>query len=72
MTLQTTFYLSQIIGNKCCSPQGTVLGKLMDFLIDQATPPGNEPEPVRPKVLAVKIKKGRNQKIFDFASFEIK
>ncbi len=72
MTLQTTFYLSQIIGKKCFSPQGMMLGKLMDFLIDQATLSENEPEPVRPRVIAVKMKKGKDLKIFDFASFEIK
>jgi magnesium transporter len=74
MTLQTTFYLSQILGKKCYSPQGTVIGKLTDFLIDQATPPGNdpEPEPVRPRVIAVKMKIDKEQKTYDFASFEVK
>jgi len=72
MTLQTTFYLSQILGKKCFSPRGEVLGKLIDFLIDQASPPGNDPEPVRPRVIAVKMRKGKDLKSYDFNSFEIK
>jgi magnesium transporter len=72
MTLQTTFYLSQILRKKFYAPQGTVLGKLMDFLIDQTSPQGMEAEPVRPKVVAVKIKKDGELRVYDFASFEIK
>jgi magnesium transporter len=72
MTLQTTFYLSQILGKKFFSPQGTALGRLTDFLIDQASPPGMEQEPVRPKVIAVRTKKEGTVRYYDFASFEIK
>ena len=72
MTLQTTFYLSQILGEKCFSPTGIVFGKLIDFLIDQAVSPENEPDPVRPRVIAAKMKKGKEVKIYDFASFEVK
>lgn len=74
MTLQTTFYLSQILGKKCFSPTGTVIGKLVDVLIDQTTLQEKdiEPEPLRPRVVAAKIKKSHEQATFDFAFFEIK
>lgn len=71
MTLQTTFYLSQILGKRFFSPQGMVLGKVYDLLVDQGTTPGTEQDPVRPKVIAVRVKKGGEKKVFDFASFEI-
>ena len=48
------------------------MGKFVDFLIDQSSPPGTEPEPVRPRVVAAKVKKGKEQKVLDFASFEVK
>jgi magnesium transporter len=72
MTLQTTFYLSQILGKKFISPEGKVLGIIRDFLIDITPHPGPEPEPLRPRVLAVKAKTGSEMKIFDFATFEVK
>jgi CBS domain-containing protein len=72
MTSQITFYLSQILGKKYLSADGSVLGKIRDFLIDQNSLPGKEAEPVRPRVLAVRVKKGNNVRILDFSSFEIK
>ncbi len=72
MTSQITFYLSQILGNKYISEDGTVLGKIRDFLIDQSSLPGMEAEPVRPRVVAIKVKKGNEYRILDFSSFEIK
>ncbi len=72
MTSQITFYLSQIIGNDYISDDGTVLGKIKDFLIDQSNLPWNEAEPVRPRVVAIKVKKGKEVRILDFSSFEIK
>ena len=56
MTSQITFYLSQILGNAYISDDGTVLGKIKDFLIDQSSLPGNEAEPVRPRVVANSLK----------------
>lgn len=72
MTSQITFYLSQILGNRYISDDGTVLGKIKDFLIDQSNLPWNEAEPVRPRVVAIKVKKGKEVRILDFSSFEIK
>ena len=72
MTSQTTFYLSQIIGNKFISFQGEILGKIKDFLIDTSLQPGNEQEPLRPKVVAVKVISTHRVNVYDFSSFEIK
>ena len=72
MTAQITFYLSQILGKNYISDDGTVLGKIKDFLIDQSSLPGKEAEPVRPRVVAIKVKKGNDFRILDFSLFEIK
>ena len=72
MTSQTTFYLSQILGKKFVSLQGVDLGKIKDFCVDLTEWSGNESEPLRPKVLAVKVKTRLREQIYDFSSFEIK
>ena len=72
MTSQTTFYLSQILGKKFISAQGENLGKIKDFLIDVTIRQGNEAEPIRPKVVAVKVRSGQQVNIYDFSSFELK
>lgn len=72
MTSQITFYLSQILGLNYMSQNGTKLGKIRDFLIDPTPLPGAENDPVRPRVVAVKVKAGNELKILDFSSFEIK
>jgi magnesium transporter len=70
MTLQTTFYLSQILGKRFISPEGKILGVIRDFLIDTTTQPA--PEPIRPRVIAVKVRVGNDTRIYDFATFEVK
>ncbi|MCX6244323.1 MAG: CBS domain-containing protein [Bacteroidetes bacterium] len=72
MTLQTTFYLSQILGKNFFSPGGKILGTIKDFLIDITPNTGPEPEPLRPHVIAVKAVSGKETKIYDFATFEVK
>ncbi len=72
MTLQTTFYLSQILGCRIYSPKGDIVGRIKDFLIDPSPLPGTESEPVRPRVIAVKIKIDNKLTTYDFSSFEIK
>ena len=72
MTSQITFYLSQILGKSYISNDGAVLGKIKDILIDQSTLPGKEAEPVRPRVVAVKVKRGNETRILDFSFFEVK
>ena len=71
MTARTTFYLSQIIGRKFFSHDGHITGKIMDFLID-LTPIAPTPgKPTRPKVIAVKVKVGMYERVFDFSSLEL-
>jgi CBS domain-containing protein len=72
MTSQITFYLSQILGMKYLSDDGTVLGRIKDFLIDQSPVPGKESEPIRPRVVAIRVKSGADYRVLDFTSFEIK
>lgn len=72
MTSQITFYLSQIIGRNYISEDGTVLGKIRDFLVDQTVLPGKEADPVRPRVVAIRVKKGQEIRTLDFSSFEIR
>jgi len=72
MTTQITFYLSQILGMKYLSDDGLVLGKIKDFLIDQSPISGNEAEPIRPRVVAIMVKNGKDTRVLDFTSFEIK
>ena len=72
MTSQITFYLSQILGVKYLSDDGTVLGKIKDFLIDQTPVPGKENDPIRPRVVAIRVKNGKDSRVLDFSSFEIK
>ena len=71
MTSQTTFYLSQILGKKFISLHGDELGKIKDFYVDLTVWSGKESEPLRPKVLAVKVKTIQKELIYDFSSFEI-
>jgi magnesium transporter len=72
LTSQTTFYLSQILGKKFISLHGDELGKIKDFYVDLTVWSGKESEPLRPKVLAVKVKTVQKETIYDFSSFEIK
>lgn len=72
MTLQTTFYLSQILGKRFFSPEGKILGIIRDFQIDTTSQSGPDPEPIRPRVIAAKVKVGNETKIHDFATFEVK
>lgn len=72
MTSQITFYLSQILGLRYISDDGIILGKIKDFLIDQAPLPGKESDPIRPRVVAIKVKMGKELRILDFSMFEIK
>ena len=72
MTAQITFYLSQILGKYYLSDDGIPLGRILDFLIDQSVLPGTESEPVRPRVVAIRVKKGNLIRTLDFSAFEIR
>ena len=71
MTTQTTFYLSQILGKKFFSSDGNVTGKIKDFLVDLTPLDPSPDKPIRPKVIAVKVKVGMYERILDFSSHEI-
>jgi magnesium transporter len=71
MTSQTTFYLSQILGNSLFSADGSILGKIKDLLIDVNPVEVSEARPVRPEVIAIKVKTDRGDRIYDFSSVEI-
>lgn len=72
MTSQITFYFSQIIGQKVLSDDNVFLGKIRDFLIDQTPMTGKESDQMRPRIIAIKVKIGKELKILDFTTFEIK
>jgi CBS domain-containing protein len=72
MTSQITFYLSQILGKTYSSEDGTSLGTIRDFLVDQSALPGKETEPIRPRVVAIKVKRGNETRVLDFSAFEIR
>jgi CBS domain-containing protein/sporulation protein YlmC with PRC-barrel domain len=72
MTSQTTFYFSQLRNRKIVTMQGAVVGKIRDFMVD-LTPWGvNANEPVRPRVIGVKVLTPNGTRIFDFTSFELR
>jgi flagellar motility protein MotE (MotC chaperone)/sporulation protein YlmC with PRC-barrel domain len=72
MTTQTTFYFSQLSNRRVFSERGTELGKIQDFLIDLTPWSANTIEPVRPRVIAAKMKTASGIRTYDFSSFEIR
>lgn len=71
MTARTTFYLSQILGKKFQSHDGHITGKIIDFLIDLTPMSTAQERPARPKVIAVKVRVGKYERVFDFSSLEL-
>lgn len=63
MNSVSTFYLSRVLGNTVYSDSNASLGKIRDFIMDVNA--------VRPKVIAVKLKAGRQHKMLDFSNFEV-
>ncbi|MEI7492654.1 MAG: CBS domain-containing protein [Bacteroidota bacterium] len=72
MTSQTTFYFSQFAGRKFFDPVGEPLGKISDFLIDVRAWSVESTEPQRPRVIAIKVKQGKDLKSYEFNNFEIR
>jgi sporulation protein YlmC with PRC-barrel domain len=71
MTLQTTFYLSRILGHIIKDDEGYNIGKLIDIIIE-FSPKKNEDEPIRPKVIGIKVRtEDRNEISFSILKFEI-
>jgi len=72
MTSQTTFYFSQFAGRKFFDPSGETLGKISDFLIDVRGWSAESQELQRPRVLAIKVRQGKELKTFEFQNVEIR
>ena len=72
MTSQTTFYFSQFAGRNFFDPAGETLGKINDFLIDVRAWSQDPQEPQRPRVIAIRVKQGKELKSFEFQNFEIR
>lgn len=70
MTSQITFYLSQAIGCKIYAPNGSVIGKIFDLIVD--TPRhGATPENFRPNVIGVITKIGGKVSFIDFNNIQV-
>lgn len=63
MNSVSTFYLSRVLGNTVISDSNANLGKIRDFVMDVNA--------VRPRVIAVRVKSGRENKLLDFSNFSI-
>ncbi len=63
MTTINTFYLSHIIGTRVISTHRKVVGKLEDLVVDTNY--------VRPKVIAARVKFGRQPLIIDFSHLTV-
>jgi CBS domain-containing protein len=72
MTSQTTFYYSQFAGRTLVDPGGNPLGIIRDFMIDPGGWNADSGEPLRPKVVAIRLKRGKKTLTFDFQDFEIR
>ncbi len=72
MTSQTTFYFSQFAGRMFFDPVGEPLGKIRDFLIDVRAWTVESDEPQRPRVIAIKVRQGKELRSFEFRNFEIR
>lgn len=59
----STLYLSRILGNRFYSKTGEVLGRLQDLVVDA--------DEIRPKVIAAKVRIGKDSRLIDFSTFEI-
>jgi len=71
MTAKTTFYLSRILGQIIKDDEGYDIGKLTDIIIDFSQKKIDD-EPVRPKVIGIKIKTEDKTEIsFSILKFEI-
>jgi CBS domain-containing protein/sporulation protein YlmC with PRC-barrel domain len=63
MVSVTTFYLSRLIDSKVISDSKKIIGKIQDLIVDL--------DFIRPRVVAVKIKTGRDTKVVEFSNFNI-
>jgi CBS domain-containing protein/sporulation protein YlmC with PRC-barrel domain len=62
MSLASSFYFSQIIGNKVYSESGSAIGRLKDLIVDENF--------AKPKVVAVRLNTPNEVLTVDFSSFK--
>lgn len=60
MTVNNTFYLSSILGNRLYSEYGLNLGKILDIIVDESYK--------RPKVVALTVRSAKGSVILDFSN----
>ncbi|MCX7615329.1 MAG: CBS domain-containing protein [Clostridiales bacterium] len=63
MFVVSTFYLSRVLQKKVYSESGKVIGKINDLIVDVGYK--------KPKVIALKIKKGRETKLIDYSGISV-
>jgi magnesium transporter len=63
MNSVSTFYLSRVLGNAVISDTGENLGRIRDFVMDVNA--------VRPRIIAARVKCGRDYRLLDFSGFTI-
>jgi magnesium transporter len=69
MTSLTTFYLSGIIGKPAFDADGEVIGRVKDLLVNTA--PTGHSDPNNQLVTGVRLKIGREVKIYSFSTFRV-
>ncbi|GMA51026.1 membrane protein [Alicyclobacillus contaminans] len=63
MKIGSTFYLSRVLGNRVYTPNGEVVGRLKDFVVDA--------DAIRPKVIAARIRGRRESRFVAFEALDI-
>jgi magnesium transporter len=72
MTSFKTFFLSRILGRNVYDTNGKFIGVVKDLMIDTGTITASQAPPFgRPVVTGIKLKIGKECKVFSFAFFEI-
>ncbi|HEX2967486.1 MAG TPA: CBS domain-containing protein [Bacteroidales bacterium] len=69
MTSLTTFYLSGIIGRYAYGADGDKIGTIKDLLVN--TDPSGQSDPNHQLLSGIKLKIGKEQKIYSFSSFRV-
>ncbi|QSO48868.1 magnesium transporter [Alicyclobacillus mengziensis] len=63
MKIGSTFYFSRLLGNRVYGSSGEVVGRFKDFVVDASA--------VRPRVIAVRIQRGKDSRFVTFESVSI-
>jgi CBS domain-containing protein/sporulation protein YlmC with PRC-barrel domain len=70
MAALSIFYLSRIIGKKAFDANGISVGVVVDLLIDTGVQ-NSSLATGRPRVIGIRLKKGRQRKIYSFDQFKV-